>query len=358
MKWLAALLAVALLAGCGGSDEAADSASTTTTASTEEAPPRTYEELLARLPPFDEPASEEVETYRRAVIETFYGRCLTKEGGADEASFVRANRKVLDEVPVFGGLKLASEYSIGHLDGNGCPEGLGPPTSLTTYRTYRLPAGTTPQEVMAYYEPRLDGWATAGTSGCEQTFTRGEAYIAVSACGETLQLVARGRERVEIPDPPAPPPRPFGAQYPLVADARETPEPMSYEVEPGETCERITTSYAPSVIIPPTPGIRAEFKNEPPAVGGGGSVDQHVLVEWSFDKILGDCPPTQLLLTIPNPKRGQPPFGIRADVRTRSGTQQLPIIDSFSEAYVLWATAESVDGHRGRTVSVLIRRER
>jgi hypothetical protein len=65
-----------------------------------------------------------------------------------------------------------------------------------------------------------------------------------------------------------------------------------------------------------------------------------------------------LRLTIPNPKTGQPPFGVHADVRTRSGTEEITIPDSFSEAYILWATAESVDGHRGRTVSVLIRRER
>jgi hypothetical protein len=298
-----------------------------------------------------------VETYRRAVIETFYGRCLTKKGGADKTSFVRANRKVLDNTPVFGGLKLVSEYSIDHLDFNGCPEGLGPPTSYTTYRNYRLPAGARPDEVIAYYDRRLRGWTASAATGCEKTFTRREAYIAVRACNDSLQLVARGRGPVEIPPAPRPPPRPYGAQYPLVADAYATPEPTSYEAEPGETCERISSGDVPSLIIPPTPGIRAEFKNEPPSgLSGGGSIDQHVFVEWSFDKILGDCPPTQLRLTIPNPNPGQPPFGIHADVRALSGTEQIPIIDSFSEAYILWATAESVDGHRSRTVSVLIRR--
>ena len=83
-----------------------------------------------------------------------------------------------------------------------------------------------------------------------------------------------------------------------------------------------------------------------------------MLVEWSFDEIHGDCPPAQLRLTIPNPTAGQPPFGIHADVGARSGTQEIPLPDSFSEAYILWASAGSIDGQQGRTVSVLIRRER
>ena len=364
MRWLSALLLVALLAGCGGSEGATETTAPTTTSPTEttsdsgsDAPPRTYDELIARLPPFDEPASEEVETYRRFVIETFYGRCLTKEGGADEASFVRANRKVLDEVPVLGGRKLVNEYSIDHHDGNGCPEGLGPPTSFTTYRNYQLSAGTSPDEVIAFYKQRLTGWTESGGTTCERTFTRDAAYVAVRACNDTLQLVVRGRGSVEIPDPPQPPPRPYGAGYPLVADDLGIPEPTSYEVESGETCERTSAVDVPSIIIPPTPGIRAEFKNAPPTVGGGGSIDQHVLVEWSFDQILGDCPPTTIHLTLPNPKPGMPPYGTRVDVRARSGTEQLPVLDSFSEAYILWATVESVDGHRGRSVAVLIRRE-
>lgn len=357
MTWLVALLVVLMLAGCGGGDEAADPGTTTTSSdSADEAPPRTYDELIARLPPFDVPASEEVETYRRASVETFYGRCLTKEGGAEEVSFVRANRKVLDEVPVFGGQKLVNEYSIDHRDGNGCPEGLGPPTSYTTYRTYPLPAGTPPDEVIAYYERRLPGWKAASASGCEQTFTRGEAYVAVRACNDTLQLVVRGRGPVEIPDPPPLPPRPYGLGYPLVANDLGIPEPTSYEVEPGETCERTSAVDVPSIIIPPTPGIRAEWTSEPVQLGSA-TLDEHVLVEWSFDKILGDCPPAQLYLTLPNPTPGNPPFGIHVDVRARSGTEHLPVPDSFREAYILWATAQSVDGHRGRSVAVLIRPE-
>jgi len=358
------LIVLAVVVGCGGSEQADDreppttqtdtsAPKGTTTEAGDEAPPRTYDELLARLPPFDVPASEEVETYRRAVFEAFFGRCVTTEGGADKATFERANRKVLDRLAAFRGAERISEFSIDHRDGNGRPEGLGPPTSYTTYRSYRLPAGTRAGDVIAFYGRQLSSWAPTAATTCERTFTRGEAYVAVSACNDSLRLTARALPAVDIPPPPPLPPRPYGAEYPTASDYLELPEPMSYEVEPAETCERISSGDVPSIIIPPSPGVRAVRKREPLQLGAG-TFEQYVLVEWWFDEIRGDCPPARLHLTLVNPTPGMPPLSIPFDVRARSGTAQLPILDHFRDAHILRATAESLDGVRSRSVAVFV----
>jgi len=156
---------------------------------------------MARLPPFDEPASPDVSEYREAAIGGFFARCIPGKGGADRRAFVAANRKLLDSASPFRGAKLVSEYSIDHREDNGCFEGSGPPTYYTTYRTYRLPAGTTAAAVFAHYEREYRGWLEAGGTTCERTFTQGAAYVAVSACNETLRLTALGRAPVEIPAP-------------------------------------------------------------------------------------------------------------------------------------------------------------
>ena len=50
---------------------------------------------MARLPPFDEPASPEVTAYRSATIGAHAVRC-TDNHCADKAAFVRANENVLE----------------------------------------------------------------------------------------------------------------------------------------------------------------------------------------------------------------------------------------------------------------------
>jgi hypothetical protein len=114
MRRLVVLVALVVAAGCGGGDEhASDGADTSaqetsTTTETEASPPRTYDDLLALLPPLDEPASEEVEAYRRAAFETFFGRCVTSEGGADQTEWETANAKLLDELPGYPEAALTS----------------------------------------------------------------------------------------------------------------------------------------------------------------------------------------------------------------------------------------------------------
>jgi hypothetical protein len=359
MRRAVVLLLVAVVAGCGGSSDAEPQAVEETPETEGDTadlpPPRSYEEVMARLPPLDVPASADVEAYRKSTIGAFFDRCVNARAVGLKARFVKANRAMLADVPVPAGARKTGEYSIDHGDGNGCPEGLGPPTYFTTYRSYSLPGGTRPAAVLEYYRSALRSFTPSGYTPCEQTFVRGDAYVAVSACNGTLRLTAKAMERVEPPPPSKPPPRPYGAQYPLVEDDVGIPEPTSYEVESGESCERKPGGDVPSIIIPPTPGIRAEWATEPLQLGAS-TLDEHVVVEWSFEKILGDCPPTLLYLTLPNPTPGNPPFGIHVDVRARSGTEHLPVPESFREAYILWATAESIDGHRGRSVAILIRR--
>jgi hypothetical protein len=354
MRWLTILVAVAVLGGCGDSEQpAATESSPTTTETTDsraDAPPRTYEELMAQLPPFDEPASPEVSAYREAAIGGLFERCIPGKGGADRRAFVAANRKLLDSASPFRAAKLVSEYSIDQRDNNGCLEGSGPPTYYTTYRTYRLPAGTTAAAVFAHYEREYRGWLEAGGTTCERTFTQGAAYVAVSACNETLRLTALGRAPVEIPAPPRPPPRPYGAQYPIATNYLAAPEPTEYETEPGETCERISGADVPSIIIPPPPGVTAKIENEPFKVGSA-RFKGSVVVEWSLGTVHGDCPPSELILSYPTTTA----FTIHEPVHTKSGIARMPLLDVGLRPTLLRATAVSVDGHRSRQVAVLLR---
>lgn len=352
MRWLTLLVAVLALAGCSGSnDETATDTSPQVDTSPRidttrsDIPPRTYEQLIARLPPLDEPASPEVSAYRKATIGAFFERCAPGTGGAKKAVFVRANRKVLELAPPPRAARLVGDLFIEQRDGNGCPEGTGPPSYYLTERTFRLPAGTTAAAVFAHFEQVLVGWLeTSGTTPCDRRFSQGPAYVGIDACNGRLRLTVLGRAPVEAPASTNLPPRPFGAQYPIAADYLATPKATSTEIESGKNCERVSGMEAPSIIIPPTPGVRAELR------------DTRVHVEWSFDRIQGDCPPTQVVLSLVSPSRGTPPLTIRVDVRAHSGTAEVSVPDSFRKADVVRAAAESVDGARGRTVAVLIRR--
>jgi hypothetical protein len=353
---LAVLLLALVVAGCGGSENPRESASNTG-ATTETAPrpdpQRTrVDEILARLPPFDEPVSEEVDAYRRAMLQGFLGRCATSAGGAEKASFVAANTAVLDGLPAYPRSTRVSEYSIGHKDFNGCPEGLGPYTSYTTYRTYRL-GGVHAKKVIDFYRPHLSDWTESSYTVCEQTFTRGEAYVAISACSDHIQLVARALPRVEIPAPPPLPPRPTGEQYPATPDDPATPdaEPTVYTVEPGSTCERSEArgpGGAVPTILPPPPGITARIEDVPSKPGW---YPQSIVVEWSLGTVHGDCPPSELILSYP----AVTAYTVHEAVHASSGTARMPLLDFVPRPKKLTAATVSVDGTRSRRVAVLIR---
>jgi hypothetical protein len=346
MRWLTLLVvAVLALAGCAGSDdEAVTDTSPRVDTTRSDIPPRTYQQLLARLPPLDEPASPEVSAYRKATIGADFERCVLGTEETHKATFVRANKKVLDLAAPPRNARFVSEASVPRRDGNGCFEGTGPPTYYTTDRTYRLPTRTTPAAVFGHYERVLRGWLEAsGTTECDRWFSHGPAYVVVDACNGMLRLTALGRAPL-VPASTNVPPRPYGGQYPIAADYLAIPKPTSSETEPGESCERASGADVPSVIVPPPPGVRADLR------------DEQVLVEWSFGRIQGDCPPTQVVLAIVSPNQGTPPLTIRVDVRAHTGTAGISVPAPFREASVLRAASESVDGARSRVVAILIRR--
>jgi len=338
MRWLAIAVAVLALAGCSDSHDSttADTSSTTETADG----PHAYTDLVAQLPPFDEPASPEVAAWRKATFTASFGRCASTGGGASKASFVAANRSVLNGAAVFPGARSVSEATVAQRDGNGCPDGSGPATYYTTHRTYRLPAGTSPSRVFAHYERELYGWFEAEITACEHTYGQGPAYVAVSACNGMLRLSVRARAPVERP-PRAPlPARPFGAQYPIASKYLATPEPNVYETDPGKTCERVLGTDAPSVIIPPPPGIRGEIE------------DGKLVVHWALGTVHGDCPPSELVLGYP----AHAAHAIRQTVHTASGVTRIRLPDGAPPPKAVTVRAVSIDRTKSRAVAVLVRR--
>ena len=344
MRWLVLLFAALALAGCSDSRDPT-TADTSSTNATTDAPPA-YAKLIAQLPPFDEPPSDEVTAYRMATLEARSTRCAPSSGGADKAAFLRANGDVLNLAGTVRGARLVSQLAVPHRDGNGCPAGSGPPTYFTTERTYRLPTGTTVADVFAHYERVLHyGWLeTSGRAPCVRSFAQGAGFISVDACRGRLRLQALGRAPVLMPAAGRLPSRPFGLQYPSAAD-QPSPAEATDEVASVDTCERGVGVDVPSIILPPPPGIRAERRN--------GTI----VVEWSFERILGDCPPTRIVLSVESPSPDVPPHTARVDVHEHSGTAELRVPDSFRAASVLRAATESVDGARSRVVTVLIRRQ-
>jgi len=294
---------------------------------------------MARLPPFDEPASPEVAAWRKATITAFFGRCVAGTGGADRASFVRANRKVLKELAVYRGATVVGEHSVARRDGNRCPENTGPATYYTTYRTYRLPAGTTPAAVFRHYEGELFGWVEAAISSCEHTFGQGPAYLDVSACGRMLRVAVQALGPVEPREPTALPARPFGAQYPLAPDYLATPKPTGHEVKPGVSCERVSGAVAPSIIVPPPPGLSAEVRG------------RQIVVEWTLGTVHGDCPPSALALTV----SAAPRATITEPVHAASGVSRIRLGETAPLPKQVTARTLSVDGVQSRAVAVLVR---
>jgi hypothetical protein len=341
MRWLVLAVAALALTGCSDSPD-----STVGTTSTDEATaPPAYRKLMAQLPPLDEPASAEVTAYRLATLGASSARCARRTGGARKLEFVRANAEVLAFAGTVRGARLVSQLAVPHLDGNGCPAGSGAPTYFTTDRTYRLPTGTTASDVFAYYERVLHyGWLeTTGSAPCNRTFSQAAAFLVVDTCEGTLRLEALGLAPVVSSAADRLPPRPFGLTYPAAADQPSPAAPTTYEVTAGETCERGVGVDVPSVILPPPPGIRASRR------------DGTLTVDWSFERVLGDCPPRRIALSVDGPRPGLPPYTASVDVHEDAGTAELRLPDPLRDASVLRATTESVDGTRSRVVAVLIR---
>jgi hypothetical protein len=260
---------------------------------------------------------------------------------------MRANAEVLAFAGTVPGVGLVSQQAVPHGDGNGCPAGTGPPTSFTTDRVYRLPDRTTAEAVFAYYERVLHyGWLeTSGAAPCQRGFAQAAAYLLVDACAGTLKLEALGKAPVVAAAAERLPPRPFGLQYPAAKDQPSPADPTRDQVESGETCERGVGLQAPSIILPPPPGLRAELRG------------RMVEVDWSFERILGDCPPRRIVMSFASSDPSGSPYTADVEVHQHSGTAELLLPAAFRDASVLRAATESVDGTRSRLVAVLIRRQ-
>jgi hypothetical protein len=341
-------LCAGLATGCTGSDSTVVGDTTQATTTDTVAPdidatsPRSYADVLARLPPFDEAASPEVAAWRKATIAAFFQRCLRRTGGAAKRSFVAANRGVLNDAARFPGAVFVRETSVAQRDGNGCPAETGPATSYTTSRTYRLPARTKPEAVLDHYQHAFYGWVAASSPvACERTFGQGPAYVIVNACHGVLRVHVRARAPVQIGGGASLPPRPLGLQYPIVE--RHAGEPAAFESEPGATCERIRGSEVPSIIIPPVPGISAEFRGD------------DLVVTWKLGLVHGDCPPSALAVTYGAAMRStavQPVHAASGVARIALGEQKGP------HPARITVRALSVDGTLSRAVSVVVRKAR
>jgi hypothetical protein len=139
-------------------------------------------------------------------------------------------------------------------------------------------------------------------------------------------------------------------QYPLV-DASSSATPTGYETEPSPSCERAVATFHDGskparrpIVIAPAPGLRAT------------AVTEHTTrLEWSFHDLPDDCRPVQLAVSVV--AHGQsPPTTERLKIDGVAGSVELTYPDFLSAPDVALASAYSREGHRSRTVAVLIRR--
>jgi hypothetical protein len=111
--------------------------------------------------------------------------------GVDKRAYTTRNKAVMESVPVYPGGRLESAFSLADPSGNGWPcDTCGPATGYQSYRLYRLPAGTDPGAVLAFYERRMPArWEPRlGQMPCEQTYRRDAAQFYLSACNDRLEL--------------------------------------------------------------------------------------------------------------------------------------------------------------------------
>jgi hypothetical protein len=138
--------------------------------------------------------------------------------------------------------------------------------------------------------------------------------------------------------------------YPLVeASSRATPS--GYEAEPSPSCERTMATFHDGsqpirrpVVIAPAPGLRAV------------ALTEHVTrLEWSFRNLPDDCHPVELAVSVVASGHA-PPTTERLKIDGVAGSAKLRYPDFLPAPDVALASAYSREGHRSRTVSVLIRR--
>jgi hypothetical protein len=103
----------------------------------------------------------------------------------DQDGWVAANRRMLEDLPVYPGSVLMYESSNGgSVAKDRClpAENSGPYDSFTTSVRYRMPAGSNFADVADFYERELTarGWRPGWHSGrYEFAYVRGDAFITV-----------------------------------------------------------------------------------------------------------------------------------------------------------------------------------
>lgn len=173
--------------------------------------------------------------------------------------------------------------------------------------------------------------------------------VAVTGCGGSTNTGSPDEYPiVESPEPERQPP----VTTPEGAIVTFTVPPTVYEVDPSPTCERAIATFHGSqpgrrpVVIPPAPGLRAV------------AVTEHTTrLEWSFHEFPDDCRPVQLALAVvKHGDVGATPTVARVDITGLTGTAEVTYPDFLPAPTVAHASAYAEDGHRSRTVSILIER--
>jgi hypothetical protein len=129
--------------------------------------------------------------------------------------------------------------------------------------------------------------------------------------------------------------------------------PTSYAVSPSPTCEReIATFHDGSqptrrpVVIPPAPGLRARALTK-----------RTTRLEWSFRGLPDHCRPVQILLSVVAGRDTRAtPTTVAVPIHGLAGSHEITYAELLPRPDVARASAFSRDGHRSRTVSVLILR--
>lgn len=166
--------------------------------------------------------------------------------------------------------------------------------------------------------------------------------LGVTGCGGST-----GPDRAEAPATQPPVTTPDGSVV------RRPSLPTSYEADPSPSCERAIATFHDGsqptkrpVVIPPAPGLRAV------------AVTEHTTrLEWSFRELPDDCRPVELLVSVV--AAGDPsatPTTQSVRITGVAGTTEIVYPDFLPPPDVAHASAYSREGHRSRTVSVLVRR--
>jgi hypothetical protein len=100
------------------------------------------------------------------------------------------------------------------------------------------------------------------------------------------------------------------------------------------------------IVVPPAPGLRANAVTE-----------HRTRLEWSFRDLPDACRPTAIRLSVVAGRHpGATPTSQEVAIRAVTGSTEVTYPDFLPAPDVARASAYSRDGHRSRTVSVLIRR--